>query len=385
MTSEIMAELTSFFEAMEERTALQLGFPYNLAHDYTEILPFLKFTLINLGDPYVDSFYKVSSRKFEKEVLGIFADLYKIEKGKFGGYVTAGGTEGNIYGIYLASSKYPNGVLFAARDAHYSIFKAGRMMRLHCVVIDAEESGEMNYQDLERKLGAHRQSPAIINLSIGTTMKGAVDNLDEILGVLERQGVERFYIHCDGALAGMMLPFMSEAPRIDFTRPIDSIAISGHKFLGTPIPCGVVLERGEHVRYIKTDIEYIGSKDTTILGARCGLAPLLLWYALKKKTLEGLRREVRECIANAEYLREQIKSINYPCWLNPCSNTVYLQRPAMELVEKWQLAVQGDCAHIVVMQNVDRRRIDMFLEDLKLSLSQPACLPRVAGLQAQVS
>src|SRR5687768_8767706 len=123
MTSDILAELSSFFQKMEENTDLHLGFPYNLAHDYSEIVPFLKFTLINLGDPYVDSFYQVNSRRFEKEVLDFFAELQGLEKESFGGYVTAGGTEGNLYGVYLGSQKYPDAVLYATQDAHYSIFK----------------------------------------------------------------------------------------------------------------------------------------------------------------------------------------------------------------------------------------------------------------------
>lgn len=379
MSSDVLAELSSFFQKMQENTDLHLGYPYNLAHDYSEIVPFLKFTLINLGDPYVESFYQVSSQKFEKEVLDFFAELHGLEKGTFSGYVTAGGTEGNLYGMYLGSQKYPDGILYAARDAHYSIFKASRMMRLPHVVVAATDWGEMDYGDLERQLSLRRDHPAIINLSVGTTVTGAVDSLDSILAALERQGIEEFYIHCDEALAGLMLPFIPGAPEINFSRPIDSIAISGHKFLGTPIPCGVVLERKEHLQYAYDDIEYIGSKDTTILGARCGLAPLLMWYAIKKKGKEGLRREVGECMANAQYLYEQLSAIGCPCWVNPYSNIVCLQRPGMELVKKWQLAVQGEIAHIVVMQNVDRKKIDSFVEDLRFSLGQSAHLKAQAG------
>lgn len=367
--SDVLSELSSFLETMRHNSGLHLGFPYNLAHDFSEVAPFLEFTLINLGDPYVESFYQVSTRRFEKEVLAFFADLYRIDAGGFGGYVTAGGTEGNLYGIYLASEKYPDGVLYAAREAHYSIFKAGRMTKLSRVVISTDEHGEMDYADLERQLAAHRGRPAIVNLSAGTTMKGAIDDLDAILAALARQGVSEHYIHCDGALAGLMLPFIPGAPVIDFTRPIDSVAISGHKFLGTPIPCGVVLARRESVQRIDDDIEYIGSHDTTILGARCGLAPLLMWYALQRKGKEGLRREVGECMANARYLHERLRAIDYPATWNAYSNIVCLQRPSLDLVQRWQLAAQGDAAHVVVMQNVDRDKIDRFVEELELSLA----------------
>lgn len=43
----------------------------------------------------------------------------------------------------------------------------------------------------------------------GTTVKGAVDDLDLVIKTLEETGfTDRFYIHCDGALFGLMMPFV---------------------------------------------------------------------------------------------------------------------------------------------------------------------------------
>lgn len=41
-------------------------------------------------------------------------------------------------------------------------------------------------------------------------MKGAVDDLDLVIKTLEECGFshDRFYIHCDGALFGLMMPFV---------------------------------------------------------------------------------------------------------------------------------------------------------------------------------
>lgn len=41
-------------------------------------------------------------------------------------------------------------------------------------------------------------------------MKGAVDDLDLVIKTLEETGFshDRFYIHCDGALFGLMMPFV---------------------------------------------------------------------------------------------------------------------------------------------------------------------------------
>lgn len=47
--------------------------------------------------------------------------------------------------------------------------------------------------------------------------------------------------------------------------PIDSIAVSGHKFLGCPMPCGITLTRKEHIAKMSQEIEYLNSVDTTIM------------------------------------------------------------------------------------------------------------------------
>lgn len=41
-------------------------------------------------------------------------------------------------------------------------------------------SGEIDYADLRRHLMANKDKPAIINANIGTTVKGAVDDLDKV-------------------------------------------------------------------------------------------------------------------------------------------------------------------------------------------------------------
>eukprot|EP01050_Picozoa_sp_SAG11_P015654 SAG11_NODE_2054_length_3878_cov_1.867161_1_plen_72_part_00 len=49
----------------------------------------------------------------------------------------------------------------------------------------------------------------------------------------------------------MMMPFVDWAPEVSFKKPIDSIAVSGHKMLGCPMPCGVALTRKTHVQKVR--------------------------------------------------------------------------------------------------------------------------------------
>ena len=73
--------------------------------------------------------------------------------------------------------------------------------------VETLETGEIDYDDFGSQLALHKDRPAIVNVNVGTTVRGAVDDLDRILAVLQQHGYseDRFYIHCDGALFGLMV------------------------------------------------------------------------------------------------------------------------------------------------------------------------------------
>ena len=75
------------------------------------------------------------------------------------------------------------------------------------VQVKTLKSGEMDYEHFRELATANRARPAIVNVNCGTTVKGAVDDLDRVLAILQDCGYseDRFYIHVDGALFGMMV------------------------------------------------------------------------------------------------------------------------------------------------------------------------------------
>jgi histidine decarboxylase len=128
-----------------------------------------RYSINNLGDPFVESNYGVHSRMFEVEVLDFFASIWEIplkeynsrkekEKKKrkkrknwnsslllfvfpllsYWGYTTTCGTEGNLLGILYGREKLPDGVLYCSRDSHYSVPKAGKLYRIP-VVLESEK------------------------------------------------------------------------------------------------------------------------------------------------------------------------------------------------------------------------------------------------------
>lgn len=228
----ISAILQAYDEHLQSRSSSHFGYPYNLAFDYSEVMPFLRYSINNLGDPFIPSNYGVHSRQFEIAVVDFFAQLWKADN--YWGYVTTSGTEGNLHGILMAREKFPTGILYTSRESHYSVFKAARYFRMECESIPTLHMGEIDYDALAYAIGRNKSRPVILNVNIGTTVKGAVDNLDRILRLLSQMSIprEQFYIHCDGALFALLMPFVDYAPEVSFQKPIDSIAVSGHKMLG---------------------------------------------------------------------------------------------------------------------------------------------------------
>lgn len=143
------------------------------------------------------------------------------------------------------------------------------------------------------------------------------------------------------------------------------MSVSGHKLVGCPMPCGVQITRLEHVNALSRNVEYIASRDATIMGSRNGHAPIFLWYTLNRKGYKGFQKEVQKCLRNAHYLKGCLFAAGISAMLNELSSTVVFERPLdEEFIRRWQLACQGNIAHVVVMPNITIEKLDDFLKEL---------------------
>ncbi|MCI5221488.1 MAG: histidine decarboxylase [Candidatus Electrothrix sp. AR4] len=358
--------LAQLYKRLQEKSGTFIGYPCSLDFDYSELYNFFDFAINNVGDPFVSSNYQVNTHEIEREVLEFFAEITDT-KHEYWGYVTNGGTEGNMYGLYLARELYPDAIVYYSQDTHYSVTKILRLLNIKNIMIRSLDNGEIDYQDLEETIRIKRDVIPIVVANIGTTMKGAVDNIEKIHEILEDLAMPDHYIHCDAALSGMLLPFLQDAPGIGLSSGIDSFSISGHKFIGSPIPCGVTLAKRRNVDRIARSIEYVGTLDTTLTGSRNGITPLFLWYAIKQKGVQGFSQMAEGCLDLADYALDQFRKIKWEAWKNKYSNTVVFKRPSAEFIKKWQLASYKDIAHIIVMPHVTKEFIDTFMRDLQES------------------
>ena len=353
-------QVRSKFELLSPFSA---GYPVNQDFDYSDLYSLLGFAANNIGDPFGHSRYQSNTHETEREVVGMIAELAGLPAEEAWGYVTAGGTEGNMYGIYVGRELLREPIAYFSQDTHYSVLKILHVLKIRNIMIRSQENGEIDYDDLRESIRINRDAPALIVANIGTTMKGAVDNLDRIREIIAELALPRWYIHTDAALSGMILPFVGDPQPFGFDSGIDSIAISGHKLIGSPLPCGVVVTKRDYTAQIGRAIEYVGALDTTLLGSRNAITPLIIWYSLTKHGRKGFQRIVAEMLATAEYAVQQFNAHGIPAWRAKNSATVVFPRPSPHVLFRWQLAPLDEIAHLITMPHVTREMIDQVIAD----------------------
>ncbi len=360
-TRHRLDELEAKFEGLAGHF---LGYPTNQDFDYSALLPFLSYNVNNVGDPFHDSNFATNTHDIERRVIRRFSDLLHLPPEEAWGYVTNGGTEGNMYGMFLARELHPDGIVYFSEDTHYSILKITRVLRTRNIMIKSQSSGEIDYDDLHESIRINRDVPVIFMANIGTTMKGAVDDVGRVREIFDDLAITQHYIHGDAALSGMILPFVDDPQPHTFADGFDSISISGHKLIGAPIPCGVALTRNQYVARIARSVEYVGVMDTTLTGSRNGITPLMLWLAWERYGIEGFRKLVADMLDVAAYAVERFNSLGIPAWRNKNSATVVFPRPPADIIEKWQLAPYESIAHLIAMGHVTREQIDQLADEV---------------------
>ena len=358
------ARLDALYERLSTEREGFIGYPCTARFDYSPLYRFLEFSMNNVGDPFVESNYHLNTHDFEREVLAQFMDFTAAPMNQSWGYVTNGGTEGNMYGLFLARETLPEGIVYYSEDTHYSVNKILRCLHVRNIMIKSRPDGTMDLDDLRATLRIHRDVPPILFANIGTTMKGAIDDLAGMHEILSDLAIGRYYIHADAALHGMILPWVDRPQPWNFAAGIDSIAISGHKFIGAPFPCGIALAKKKNVERIGRSIDYIGSLDTTLSGSRSGLATLFLWYALRSVGREGFRERVATCLEMADYAIDRLEVVGRNPWRHENSPIVVFDRPPASITTRWQIATHDQIGHVITMPHVTKAHIDRLVADL---------------------
>ena len=374
--------LDEWTKTWKESQQTYFGYPGNqqsALHEFYEWYLSAGMDVVNLnnaGDPMTDQPSSMSSQAFEREVIEFFTPLYGFDKEDVWGIVTHSGTDGNNHGIYFGANDLYNRtgktpIVYVSDEAHYSNMRLCDLQHLDVRLVKSDPMGRMIPEALEAVLDPTR--PALMVYAMGSTFKGAIDDMEALNAVLAKYPEMAVYRHVDAALFGGYLPFTKYQKMVSRKEQhFESIAISGHKFFGIDSPSGLFLcTRKVYDNQNNFNVTYLNGNMKMINCSRDAVQPLKFWWLIQKMGYDRWAQQANQMMECTEYLQQELTKIGWPCWRNEYSNTVFFKRPSPELCSKYILALGkdasfgGDLAHIVVMQHVTKEKIDGFIRELR--------------------
>lgn len=342
----------------------------------------LPLALMNYGSINDENEYNsaLTCSSMETMLLSTIAKLFNAANQPYGGYVTSGGTESNLYSIWtireLARQQNCSLIVIASDYAHYSIGKTCNILQVPLYSIPSNGNGEMNYNALNEILIRIQKDQSentfiCVIANIGTTFGGAVDNVDHIRNIFENVKIDslKSFIHADAAHAGIINAFYpAHNTKLILGKNIDSICISGQKFFGCCFPCSIILHDLSRLPYPNGKlVPYAANRpDVTTSGTRNGTAIAWLWSYISLKTIDGLKKEVELSLRRADQLVTSLQSVNISYFRNSYSTAVIFPCPSKDLQEKYYLMALPDVhlAQCTAMPHITEQTISTFVNEL---------------------
>lgn len=170
-----------------------------------------------------------------------------------GGSIASGGSIANLSAITAArdahglrGADYAAAVVYLTDQAHHCIVKALRiagMAEAQVRRVPMDDRWRMRPEALAEAIAADRAAglrPWLVVAAAGTTDTGAIDPLDAIGEIAER---ERCWYHVDAAYGGYFLLTDHGKAAMRGIERADSAVLDPHKTLFLPYGCGMVLTR----------------------------------------------------------------------------------------------------------------------------------------------
>ena len=315
-------------------------------------------------------------KDIERDLIAMVADLLgdvrqdkQDKNANFDGYVTSGGTEANIMGLWIGRNKLTHGELskldkriavLATSASHYSLMKAcnvvglGEGEWLYCQscsdynrnskvnkllavkaghifrpaydgsglhFVKSNPDGSINLDSLELMIQhlrlTHKIDKFIIFLNQGTTLTGAMDDVAEIGKIisackLKYSNQVSFYMHVDAAYGGLVYPFvLPDYPLVLSVPEVDSITIDPYKMGMCPIAEGIFICRKNLQFYIERRAGYVQNEmDDTLVGSRSGAYPAACWSVFRTVGRSGFEEMHKASVVKAQYLHTELQTVD---------------------------------------------------------------------------
>lgn len=337
------------------------GYPVNTDFNYENLFELLRYPINNLGDPFLLK-NPFSSHEYEIEVIKWFLKLYGFTDDSGWGYVTSGGTEGILFGIWQGKENLTNPILYFSKYAHYSVLKCASITGIEYRIINTNDKGEMDYGDFNTKLVANRD--AIVLATIGNTITSAIDNVANIKNITSKNNIKT-YIHADAAFDGMILPFIETKVPYKLSSGINSLSISGHKIIGSPVPCGIAIIHRKHITKSRRAIDYVTNTDCTINSSRSGFSALILWSAIKENNKSGYETFIKNCREKAKIMTQKLNDRGIFAWRFDHAITIVLNKLPKALTIKWRMPSNDKYTTLTALPKLTENMLEHLINDIK--------------------
>ena len=188
--------------------------------------------------------------QLEANVLSWFAAMVGMPE-KSGGLLTTGGSMANLTALVTARRErlppdFLRGILYTSTEAHHSVRKAALIAGFpegSVREIATDDHFRMIPAALEAAIAEDRaagKTPFFLAAAAGTTNTGAVDDLETLATLAER---ERLWFHVDAAYGGFFLLTERGRAVMKGISSADSVTLDPHKSLFLPYGTGCLLVR----------------------------------------------------------------------------------------------------------------------------------------------
>lgn len=188
------------------------------------------------------------------------------------------------------------------------------------VEIASDDRQRMRLDALEAAIAEDRANglqPACVIGTAGTTSTGAIDDLDAIADLCEREGL---WFHVDGCIGGVLRLAPDHAHLVAGIERAGSVAVDPHKWLHTPFEAGAVLIKDPEAHFATFEMHgpYTQLQERGTLAGKFladyglelsrGFKALKIWMAFKEQGSAKFGRLIDKDISLARYLAARVEA-----------------------------------------------------------------------------
>lgn len=277
-------------------------------------------------------FDEVSSTYVELQLLGWLKSLLGYPQ-ESSGLLVSGGSMANLVGLAVARTRgapydvrktgvntdeHPRLMYYASTETHSSVRKGIELLGLgedslrlipvkSDFTVDTDALAKAIQQD--RAAGA---APACIIANIGTVNTGAIDDIDTIADIADREGM---WLHADAAFGGFARLSRKYQQLAAGLERADSLAFDLHKWLYVQYDCGCVLVKSRQLHHETFSVtpSYLRSFTRGLASGPFNFSEygvqlsrsfkaLRAWMALKTEGADRYGQQIEQNIEQARFL-----------------------------------------------------------------------------------